>query len=149
MTTITIEDLYINIDNIAAIEIEQYDTLASKDPFGINNDEAVYAYAVKITLFKRVKDTDIWTLATFDGRDKALAYIDEHFHDKHKSMIITSTEKKDITIKNVLMNNDEPRYVEYFNHSDSRTVIINAKRFINIFDSSMDELIAFNDKNGA
>ena len=57
-------------------------------------------------------------------------------------MVVGSNDN--IKIKLVLMNGDEPRYVEYYSVSDSRNSIINAKTFVDVFGVSMDELRAFN-----
>ncbi len=57
-------------------------------------------------------------------------------------MVIAGNDK--IKIKQVLMNGNEPSYVEYFSHVDSRNHIISASRFVDVFGVSMDELSTFN-----
>ncbi len=48
--------------------------------------------------------------------------------------------KNDIEIRMVLKSNGDPRFVEYYSPHDSRTNIINAERFCEIFGFSMIEL---------
>ena len=56
-------------------------------------------------------------------------------------MIMADMIKKDIVVKQVLMSGDgTPAFVEYYSHVDSRTHIINANRFTEIFGFSLDEL---------
>jgi len=53
------------------------------------------------------------------------------------------SDKENIEIKLVLMNGNEPQFVEYYSHVDSRYHIINAKIFADAFGISMDELKQF------
>ncbi len=48
-----------------------------------------------------------------------------------------------IQIKLVLMNGNEPQFVEYHSHVDSRTHIINAETFCDVFGVDMSELRTF------
>lgn len=49
------------------------------------------------------------------------------------------TEDTEIEIKQILMNNGEPRFIEFFSPSDTRTHIMDCERFMELFRYSVDE----------
>ena len=52
---------------------------------------------------------------------------------------------EDINIKQILMNNSEPRFVEFYSHKDNRNHIMNAAKFCDVFGYSIEELILMYD----
>ncbi len=59
-------------------------------------------------------------------------------------MTSKNSNKNDIKIELVLMNGNEPTYVEWYSITDSRYHIIKADTFTEIFGISTDELRTFN-----
>ena len=53
---------------------------------------------------------------------------------------MTLTQDTEIIIKQILKNNGEPRFVEFFSPSDSRTHIMSADRFCEMFGYTLEDL---------
>lgn len=61
--------------------------------------------------------------------------------------MVTEPKSNNIEIKQVLMNGDTPRFVEYYSHVDGKEIIMNAERFCDVYGFSMSSLDTFNERS--